>query len=168
MTGSWGGAAKRQQEHQKKHSMFLRLARGEQATIIFVGQPIERETVYIDGKITDYNPDDPAHRSKGPSLRFKTNAFVVETRRGDQPPEPIDAMRIAEVPGTVAAELGNLEGRFPMDQWSFVLDHKSDNSYSIQPGAQITAEQVNAISDCELYDLDRRASDTSEGGDRPI
>lgn len=165
MSASGWDSARRQarKAEEDRPTIFVKLQTpGETAIVVFVGELVKREVVYLGGKYQDYDPS--AHREESPQFRWKSNVFTVArspTGEGDW--TRIDRMQILEMSNKLFVDLGEHVDRFPLDRWMYRIKRKSQNEYIAGVEKEIPAELHDQIDRAKLHDIQGGAG----GGQRP-
>lgn len=64
-------------EEADKGGPYLKFKDGDEHLCVIVGDPVARETVYINGRTYDYDPNDPDHAGVRVSTKAKYNVYVI-------------------------------------------------------------------------------------------
>lgn len=142
-------------------SLFCRLQNpGETAVVVFVGEFLRREVVYLGGKYVDYDP--AQHGDETPLIRWKSNVFTIaRSPSGEGSWSAVRSMQIIELSNKTFLDASENFERFPLDRWAYRIKRKSQNEYTAGVEKEITPEIADLIDKTPLHDL---SSDGKSGG----
>lgn len=129
---------------------YIRLEDKETVQVVFVGEPIAKEVVWIDKKAVEYDPKKHTEKAK---LRILVNAFV-----------PGQGMKVFEMGPKVFKQLVKMRGKYGLDKKVFEIGREGTElktEYTILPEGDIDAALRKEIADATPYDLEKADDDTS-------
>lgn len=133
---------------------FIKLDDGESIQVVFVGEPLADERVWIgegkDRKSVEY---DPKKHTEKPRLRVKINAFVPGT-----------GMRIFEMSPTTFKQVVKMRSKGWLESRVFEISREGTElktKYTILPERDIDAKLKAELADAKPFDLEKVDDDTS-------
>lgn len=140
---SWETIGAMLDDNTASEHKYLRLKDGEKAIVAFIGNPTARETIWINGKSEDYDPNNPTHTTskEKPTVRVSIEVFNCTEKR----------KQTLEMGKKLFRDLCARREKYGLEDWTYEVSRrgtdKTNTEYSILPDNKITPELRAAISD---------------------
>src|SRR5262245_35246142 len=159
MSNAWERARNLAEKHAQAGGIFVRLANdGDKVVGAFCGEPHTREVVWTGERYETYDPEQPAHGDKRPSLRVMINLFV--------PAE--DKMKVIEGGTQWFKDVCKVRDKYGLDNWLFEIERHGESGdtktkYTILPETKIDGDLRARLSAEERDELPSIGEGDGEG-----
>lgn len=139
---AWDDAAK--MVESATGGRFMKLADGESAVVVFVGDPHPREVAFVDGRYLDASDPDAAGAKA--TTRVAINVVHLHNMQ----------VQVLEQGATFFRDLLAIRKKYGLDKWAFEITRQGTGlttKYKILPDTQLSDEQRAKIDALPLIDL---------------
>lgn len=147
MSNAWDRAADMADRAANEGGIYVKLADdGDKAVGAIVGDPHPREVIWTGEAYEPYDPNNPAHKGKRPSLKVSLNFFV-----------PGEGMKIIEMNNMTFRGLIKVKAKYGLG-WLYEIQRNGKardpkTTYTILPEREIDGALRAEIDAAQLHDL---------------
>lgn len=148
-------------QRAESSSQWLKLANdGDQAVVVFLGEPYPRTVVFEDG---GYQPFTKEHEARGakPTYRFPINVAAL----------PDFDVKVLEVGAGLIRDVLKVRAKYGLEGWAYEVTRRGaakdpKTTYDLLPERQLTVDEQRRCAGLKLHDLaelyDRGSSTSTE------